>query len=559
MLLRGALTCAVLFFLASAPVPAARPPLEYSLAPVFVGGALSGVDVTVRFSMSGAGREYIVTPTEWGGATNLDRNIENLAADLPATLAPDPKDAGVRILTAPPWSAVALHYRVEQRWPGTLTNPDYYKPVFSPDYFYSTGAGFWVYPSGRSHYVRVSWKAVPPGNYGTCLGLNRQSAAATLNDAQLQNCELFGGDFRIQTSSVAGHGISTVVRGQWSADDTQILSFVTRIVADERRFWNDYAFSNFFVTVFPTQEQLGSSGGTSLTNSFAMFFPPGTPFGDDIRHLVAHEQFHTWLPGKLFELMEPEANEYWFSEGFTDYYSYKVLAATGLLSPSHYAAGLNKRIAAYYLSPYRNLTNAQLAKQFFDEPVGEIDYRRGELLAYRWNQQLREMNRAKLDLDTVMRSMLHRNGPLPVVDTAGIVKRFAPYLGAQAAADVRRYIARGETLVPPAALFEPCATLGWETRYLFDAGFDFVKSGRSGALTGVDPNGPAYRAGLRDGQRFTREGILRGDVEHPVKVTLTDPPARTIVFLPRGKAVAVPQYLLPAPAASFDACMAGRL
>lgn len=74
-------------------------------------------------------------------------------------------------------------------------------------------------------------------------------------------------------------------------------------------------------------------------------------------------------------------------------------------------------------------------------------------------------------------------------------------------------------------------------------------SGRTRAISGVDPSGPAYEAGLRDGLKYLgRQGGKAGDstVEVGLAVEENGKP-KVIKFLPRGRgAVTVQRINLPA-------------
>ncbi len=77
----------------------------------------------------------------------------------------------------------------------------------------------------------------------------------------------------------------------------------------------------------------------------------------------------------------------------------------------------------------------------------------------------------------------------------------------------------------------------------FDLGLDLGKSRASKVLSGVEPNGPAFKAGLRDGQAVAAWDINGNDVERPATVTLlVDGTEQKVSYLPRGKQVAAWQY-----------------
>ena len=77
----------------------------------------------------------------------------------------------------------------------------------------------------------------------------------------------------------------------------------------------------------------------------------------------------------------------------------------------------------------------------------------------------------------------------------------------------------------------------------FDLGLDFSASRTAKAVSGVDPSGPAYKAGLRDGQPVVAWDVDRGNAERQATVTVRiEGQERKISFMPIGKATEAWQY-----------------
>ena len=96
--------------------------------------------------------------------------------------------------------------------------------------------------------------------------------------------------------------------------------------------------------------------------------------------------------------------------------------------------------------------------------------------------------------------------------------------------------------------------------YDFDPGFDLHASGLSGVLKGVRDGGPAYRAGLREGETFSRH-LVSPLAWQPITITIRDGSGEhQVKYFPQGAAHAVPQYVPIMPAARFNECFrAGKL
>jgi predicted metalloprotease with PDZ domain len=67
----------------------------------------------------------------------------------------------------------------------------------------------------------------------------------------------------------------------------------------------------------------------------------------------------------------------------------------------------------------------------------------------------------------------------------------------------------------------------------------------SGVITGVVENGPAFVAGLRNGQKIVRMSVDNGNPERLARFTVhTEKDDQQVSFYPRGKTVKAWQYQL---------------
>ena len=64
---------------------------------------------------------------------------------------------------------------------------------------------------------------------------------------------------------------------------------------------------------------------------------------------------------------EGEAAHYWLSEGFTDFYTGRMLVRQGLWTPAQFAEDLNNTLRAYAESPVRAAPNARILADFWRE------------------------------------------------------------------------------------------------------------------------------------------------------------------------------------------------
>src|SRR6185436_14201604 len=174
-----------------------------------------------------------------------------------------------------------------------------------------------------------------------------------------------------------------------------------------------------------------------------------------------------------------EARDYWLSEGFTDFYAYRMLVRDGIWSIEDFADAMNETLTAYWGSPVRAEPNSRVIADFWnDENVGKLPYQRGFLLGFIWDRRLRKASDGDHDLDDVMREMKRRFAaaqaddkipPPMAVDNFLAVMREADV---DPAKDISRYIERGQTIALPADVLRPCGTVATLNLPEFTRGFD---------------------------------------------------------------------------------------
>ena len=124
--------------------------------------------------------------------------------------------------------------------------------------------------------------------------------------------------------------------------------------------------------------------------------------------LVGHEVFHIWN-GRAINFKE---QEYWFSEGFTEYYSHITSARLGFTSESDFLKNL-ERACELYLSQH-----GELSIRGAGENKGSnsgLVYQGGNLIALALDIQIRKLTHFSIDagqksLDDVMKQMYREFG-----------------------------------------------------------------------------------------------------------------------------------------------------
>ncbi len=120
--------------------------------------------------------------------------------------------------------------------------------------------------------------------------------------------------------------------------------------------------------------------------------------------LVAHEVCHIWI-GTAIEFFDEQ--EYWFMEGFTDYYSEIISVRLGLLSEADFFKNL-ERICESYLRQAGTLSMREAGA----DKMGNsgLVYCGGGLVAAALDVQIRKLTQGQKSLDDVMRWMYQEFG-----------------------------------------------------------------------------------------------------------------------------------------------------
>ena len=537
-----AFALAVAAFLLSAQSAPER--IEYAFTPVMAQGALQAVEVDLRFRGDADGETALRLPDAWGGRAELWRAITALEAVSGARMAPGEGPAQ-RVLTHRPGARVHVRYRIVQDYEGppSAREGNAYRAVVQPGYFHLIGEAAMVTPAGADPAtpVRFTMRRLPRGwSFASDLehdGLALRDVWASIS---------VGGDFRVLHAP--SPNLRVAVRGDWSFSDADFIARVDQIVAGQREFWGDSA-SPYLVTVLQTaQPQPGwlSIGGTGLRDAFA-FFATVNAEAPPITRTLAHESLHTWIPLAIGGApQEDEALQYWLSEGFTEFYTARLLVRQGLWGVAEFTEDLNTMLRAYAFSSAREAPNARIGADFWnDQDVNNLPYQRGRLMATIWDARLRARGRS---LDLLMHTLRDRVASGEAAGAAGpaFVRLAAASMEGAFVSDYENHIVAGQPVLLPEDVFAPCGRVTTFEAAPFHRGFDIAAtSANNNTIAGVNPASPAYAAGLRDGMVILRRdaGVI-GDAEQELIYVLRDGDAeRVIRYLPRGEGMRLVQRL----------------
>ncbi|WP_297512604.1 hypothetical protein [uncultured Caulobacter sp.] len=517
-------------------------PVRYVLSPVIEKGALRALAVDIDFKADLSG----VTRLRFFDHVESEKRPGRYAEDLVITGADrvTPLDGDQTEIRSAPGAPLHARYRIRSGYaaPPTTQDVDQTRPIILPDWFYTAGEMVFAFPAGRRDApATFTWAGAPEG-FAFDSNLTHPGAR-TVED--ILHSILIGSP-RLRTIRGGGRdaGLRIAALGAFDRfDDPAFAEAAFAVVRAERAFWGDRARAPFLIALAPLRTQVFESySGRGLDGAFALWVGTSLTL-KEVLPLLAHEHFHAWNPAQL-GAQDADRSSAWLSEGFTDFYTKRMLLRAGMMDLPAYVASWNEWLRAYGVSPARNAPEARIAQAYWtDHDVEEITYKRGAMLAALFDAQLRRSGKS---LDAVMREMRSRYRHAPESRLrVNFEAAFQTVAGRSALADIDRYETRGETLSLPTDAFA-CLQLRTVTQPAFDLGFDADATAEAGHFTGVDPAGPAYAAGLRDGMtRLGREGGAMNDssVEIVYRVTDATGQERVIRYRPVGKTMVTFQRL----------------
>lgn len=244
--------------------------------------------------------------------------------------------------------------------------------------------------------------------------IHKQKIKTTLWDG-FYNSLFIGGDYRFYNFKVHDKPIYFALRGEWNNGFTDdfLFSNLKKAVQSQRDFWQDYDQDYFTITMTPTVSQKDSlykgysTKGSAIKNAF-MIQGTNNPFNskNSYLYLFHHELMHEWIGNKIQNKHE-ELN-YWFSEGFTDYYTYKNRLRIKDISMEEWQKLFNTEIIkSHWKNPEKNIPNYKIKDDFWkSRNIEKVPYRRGAIFAFWLDNQIMLKTNYQKSLDDLMRELL---------------------------------------------------------------------------------------------------------------------------------------------------------
>jgi predicted metalloprotease with PDZ domain len=475
--------------------------------------------ITLGFKGGSKGTEEIEVPTEWAGKKL--HGIINLRALSKVTVI-----AGSTV-HYPRNHPVVLTYDMVKDWTGPFNHPMQFHGVVLPEYIEINGDNALIHPKAEDAApvtVNFDWREIPE-NWVRATSFGTSSCQTyTGRWMDVEQALFTAGQFRMYHFQIGAKPALLAIRGEWTFTDEEVVSAVDKTVGAVRDFWHDDNFPYFLITLKQFDHERRSGDGSQFTNAFWLYMSRLDPLSAYLP-MLAHEAFHAWTPGRMGAMPDNERERIgWFWEGFTRYYGNLLVYRAGLMPLSEYLDGINFNL--------RKLPGS-------DDPND-----RGRLIALWLDGRIRKDSNNQSSLDNVMFDMVHE-ADKPLTE-AGILETAGRYLAPDSRVQLDQIVGSGAKIADLDDALGSCAHVSLEELPTFDLGLDLAASMEAHKVTGVRPDSPAFKAGLRNDQKLLEWSVYNDQPDKAAKFTIaTDDGGKTkIEYYPKGKIITVPQYHL---------------
>lgn len=541
--LERSVVVAALALLAGPPRLRADDALRYELTPEFEQGRLH---VELTWETGQRKRSALRVSERVGPIDDVPRMLRGLQISAPTR-----REKAVWTFSHRPGETVWCRYDVV---PGRREFDDWgdtHYPITTPEFFHGLGNAFLMVPNSgpgvpEELEVVLRWK-LPAGYQAACSWGTGRTIGRRIKLTDLRHSVYLAGRLKTTTRRDEGRKVSVAIVDRFGFTLDEFADVTSTIIKQQCEFMLERDFPDFVVTAIPVGPELraGESrlAGSGLYNSFALFVAPGSKIDDAVEHLFAHELLHHWN-GRLLRAKQPERLVYWFIEGFTDYYSLRILYESGHWDADTYAKWINKHIREYYLNPAINASNEDIERDYWNQrnTVGEVAYQRGLLLGLRWHKLARAKGIVN-GIDRLFKSLVNR-GRGGALELSNHVIRQAggELLGSWFGAEFDRYVTEAQTIELPPDALSPELVGTMTDAYAYEVGFDQARSLKERKVRGLVRGSAAEQAGLREGDRLVAWN-LPGEPDVAVKLKVQrGADEQLITYLPRGKRRVVMQY-----------------
>jgi hypothetical protein len=527
----------------TAPAPPSAPPVPEADVTLLLRPAVAPprVHVEITFALPGGG------PASWRIARGAADHVTHATGhdsvgDIGVQVGPGSPGVDLR-LERPSRGPVTLAYDVLA---GGDAPDDPLGVLVLDDRFRGAGETLVALPLGaeqpdvqKNTLIRIDGEALRAPGAASSVGVGG-ARRTTTPPWSLRGMSFIAGSLGVEVidDPAAGHDEGAWL-GYTAFDPRPTVAEIAQIRSSLRELLKSQEDPGAYAYLFMAQTRpLGSFTTTQRMRSILVQVGPSEPWGAGLRLSVAQQLARRWIGGSLVT-SHHEPDGWWFNEGVSRYVAMLDLAHIGLLTPDEVRDAVAGELSVLATSPHRSLDNAHLSELAAKDAVARATLMaRGALYALYEAAILRTRSKGQHSLADVLRVLL--------AQAEGLKQRDVPlsmWLGAVGKNDpgaektFESLIKRGEPIALPADALGPCFRASIGEYVAFDPGFDLdaTRASPESKVSGVRADGPAAKAGLRDGEVVETMQSRDGDATVPIKLVVQRAGAKvTLSYLPRG-------------------------
>ena len=492
--------------------------IYYTITPLF-GNKVPAIKVTAEIRGEIRSQLSVDLPSRWASGEYVEQLKEVKVDNFSYRIISNNELCSQLIITIPKFTdRVIISYEVHQK---NGDPAEVHEAIIRTDLVHSVGYGIFAIPSDAEETDKISfnieWKEMPNkwktiSSYGTAKLLNFTAKAQ-----ELLHAIYAAGNLRIYQIADSKNPVFLSLYGSFDVKDNSIVASLQEIVKTQRSFFNDHDFPYYAISLIEGNDP-NSMGGTRLYDSFAAYLPKGMNH-TDYYILFAHEHLHNWIGGKISN-NERGSLDYWWSEGFTDYYARVLALRSGGISLEEFIDECNQILRNYYLSPVINQPNSKIKNSFWkNENVQKLPYARGFVFAVYLNSLIKLYDDTK-SVDNIILDLfkIAKQQPFSVKSFKEIAKNYT-FQGIEQ--EISKFIDQGKTIDLTVAT--PILPLETIKMGQYERGFDRDKILKNKIIHNINPNSNAYKAGLRNGDKVVEFSFPKGsDPDQIATITTTD-------------------------------------
>ncbi|RZS90717.1 M1 family aminopeptidase [Aquimarina brevivitae] len=477
----------------------------------------------------------------WGEESLFDvlQDMKVLTKDAEITVQPD--SSYIEIKHQPGLEELEFSYAVKQDTEGEISNAGRYRPIINKKYFHVFAHNLFMVPERIEDKdtlsVTIQWLDFPNdfvihNSFGTG---QREQHLENLAIEKFHMAIFVGGDFRIYTKKIKDNELVLATRGAWVLfEDQKVMDVLKNTVEAQRNFWADHSQPYFTVTMLPFPMEQGSSfGGTGLTNSFATTVSNNTETSiDQLAYLFNHELMHNWIGAAIKN--EKEEAQYWFSEGFTEYLTYKNIAKNSIMQKDerYFIDEMNTLFKNLYTSPVAEQPNSEITYENFWSNKGyeKLPYYRGAVFAFLLDLKIKKESDNVYSLSNVMKDLLAEARQGKKLNASLFITTANKYLNEDMTSFFTKHIEEGQ--LPNLAKMFTDFNLQYNTEAkIYDKGFAYERDTK--IVTNIKENSPVKKAGLQLGDRLKSWNMFTDDLSKQSELTIVrDEEEHVIAYYP---------------------------